>query len=226
MKATFFILILLAMAFSPACSNQRQLITPAPPPAPPSLQRPLPLRAVYYVSEKTKNFSYQSPDYIPWIIRPTYGIIRPFEIPVGQLFASAALQAFSEVFQTVTVVDNLPVAGTYPLLIEPSFENIFLDMVYFPSDARPPHNNLLDVGGSLEAKLRLTWKGQPDWQKTYHVAIPAHRILANPWTGEQIAGMVADAVASLVGTMAREMTGETDKPAVPLDQWLKSLPKE
>jgi hypothetical protein len=82
------------------------------------------------------------------------------------------------------------------------------------------------VGGYLEAKLRLAREGQPDWQKDYRVSIPTDRILVNPWTAEQIAGMIADAVASLVGAMAREMTVEPDKPAVPLDRWLQSLPRD
>jgi hypothetical protein len=225
LKSAFIILGLLAAVCCPAC-QQRQVIQPAPRPAAVSTQKPLPLRAAFYISEKTNHFTYRSPDHIPWIVRPNLQILRPFEIPVGQLFAKTAFQAFSGIFQTLTVIDSLPVPGAYQLLIEPSFHNMTLDLVYFTADARPPHNQLLDVGGSLEARLRLTREGQPDWQKDYRVAIPTDRILVNPWTGEQIAGMIAEAVSSLVGAMAREMTAEPDKPAVPLDRWLKSLPRD
>jgi hypothetical protein len=225
MKAALKIMILLAVALCPACL-QRQVIQPASPSVELDLQKPLPFRVALYISENTKSFKYLSPDYLPWIARPNVETVRPFEIPVGRLFAKTAFQAFSGIFQTLAIIDSLPVPETYQLQIEPSFHNMTLDLVYFTSDTRPPHNQLLDVGGSLEAKLRLAREGQPDWQKDYRVSIPQDRILVNPWTGEQIAGMVAEAVSSLVGAMVREMTAEPEKPAVPLDRWLKSLPRD
>jgi hypothetical protein len=223
MKVAFKIMILLAVAVCPACLH-RQIIQPASPAVELNVQKPLPFRAALYISENTKNFRYLSPDYIPWIARPNVETVRPFEIPAGQLFAKTAFQIFSQVFQSVTPVDVLPGPGSYQLTIEPSLNTIALEMAYFTTDARPPHNQLVDIGGSVEASLRLTREGKPDWQKTYRAAISQDRILVNPWTGEQIAGMIAEAVASLVGAMAREMTAEPDKPAVPLDRWLRPLP--
>jgi hypothetical protein len=223
LKSAFIILSLLLVAFCPACL-QRQLIQPAPRAVTLDNQKSLPFKAALYISEKTKNVGYQSPDYIPWIARPNVETIRPFEIPAGQLLAKTAWQVFSQVFQSVTPVEVLPATGAYSLVLEPSLEHIALEMAYFTTDGRPPHNQLLDIGGSLEATLRLSREGKADWQKTFRVAVPRDRILVNPWTGEQIGGMIAEAIASLVAEMALEMIGDPDKPAVPLDQWLKSVP--
>lgn len=223
LKSAFTILGLLLVSFCPACLG-RQLIQPAPRPVALDIQKPYPFKAALYISEKTSRLRYQSPDYIPWVARPNVETIRPFEVPAGQLFADAVFQVFSQVFESVTTVKALPAPGSYPLLIEPSLEKVTLDLAYFTTGARPPHNQLLDIGGSVEATLRLTREGKADWQKTYRVAIPKDRILVNPWTGEQIGGMVAEAVALLAGEMAQEMAGDPDKPAMPLDQWLKPVP--
>lgn len=174
--------------------------------------------------KNTQNRRYQSPDYIPWLVIPNLEKNRPFEIPVDHLFIKTVFQAFSEDFQKGPLIDNLQDTGTYSLLIEPSLDNINLDMVYFPIDARPPPHQLLDIGGSGGATWRLTREGMADWQKTCRVAIPEDRIPVNPWTGEQIGGMIAEAIASLAGEMAQEMAGDPDKPAVTFDQWLKTLP--
>ena len=186
MKTSLLILLLLVVAVSPAWS-ERQLIPLAPPIAKLTVQKPLPIPGAFYISEKTKNFRYQSPDQIPWGIRPNLENIRPFEIPVGQAFAEAAYQAFSQVLAELTRVEAPPTPNTYPLIIEPRLEDLKLAMKYMSYD-NFPKSQMLDVGGRLEAKLRLSREGKPDWEKTYQVAIPNKRIQVNPLTGNKFPG--------------------------------------
>ena len=172
------------------------------------------------MSEKTKNYRYQSPDNIPWAIRPNPVNIRPFEIPVGQAFTEAAYQAFSQVLAKLNRVETPQAPDSDTLFIEPRLENVNLAMKYLSYD-NFPKSQMLDVGGQLEARLRLVRQGKPDWEKTYQVAVANKRIQVESSTGEHISRMVAEALGTLVRKMASELLGETDKPAMPLNQWLK-----
>jgi hypothetical protein len=219
MKTLLLIFLLLVVAASPAWA-ERQLIPMAPPIVKMNVQKPLPFPGVFYVSEETKNFRYQSPDKIPWGIRPNAVDIRPFEIPVGQAFTEAAYQAFSQVLAKLNRVETPQAPNRDTLLIEPRLEKVKLGMKYMSYD-NFPKSQMLDVGGQLEAKLRLVREGKPDWEKTYQVAIPNKRIQVEPLTGKQISRMVAEALGTLVRKMTSELLGETDQPATPLNQWLK-----
>ncbi len=219
MKTSLLILILLVVAVSPAWS-ERQVIPLSPPIAKMNVQKPLPIPGAFYVSEETKNYRYQSPDHIPWAIRPNMYAIRPFEIPVGQAFTEAAYQAFSRVLAKLNRVETPSPPSSDMLLIEPRLENVKLTMKYVSYD-NFPKSQMLDVGGQLEAKLRLVRKGKPDWEKTYQAALENKRIQVDPYSGEQISRMVGEALGTLVRKMASELLGETDKPVEPLNQWLK-----
>jgi hypothetical protein len=213
--------VLLALSVSTVRAD-RQQIPLAPRIGKLPIQQPLSLTAVLYLSPQTKQFVYRSPDYIPWRGIRTLDSLRPFEIAVGQAFAAAAFEALAQAAPGLAMVEEVPPARGRQLLIEASLEKVSLDLTYYTFDIRPPQSNLLEVGGFLEAALRLTQEGKPAWRKTYRADIPGDRILLNPWTGEQIAGKVADAVASLVREMALEMAAGPEEPALPLDQWLKS----
>jgi hypothetical protein len=208
------------MTFSAGCSKREQ-IPLVPQIGELNVSRVLPFRGAFYVSEKTKMAGYRSPEYIPWQIIPNTEKIRPFEIQVGRSFTTAAFQAFSQVLEKLTVVEGLPAGKDFQVIIEPLLETIDLQMIYL-NFGNTPNDQMLDVGGFLEAKLRLTRRERPAWEKIYRVPITTQRILVNPWTGERIAEMVADALSSLVREMALEMAGAADKPVVPLNQWLQS----
>jgi len=221
-KTTATLLFLLLALSVSSVRADRQRIPLAPRIGRVPVQKPLSLPAVFYISPETKAFTYRSPDYIPWRGIRTLDSLRPFEIAVGRAFAAAAFEALAQAVPGLVMVEEVPQARGRQLLIEAGLEKVSLDLTYYTFDIRPPQSNLLEVGGFLEAALRLTQEGKPAWRKTYRVDIPGDRILLNPWTGEQIAGQVADAVAALVREMALEMAAGPEEPALPLDQWLKS----
>ena len=219
MRTIVILLILLVMTFSAGCSK-RELFSLVPRVGKLNVKSPLPIKGAFYVSEKTKMAKFQSPEHIPWQLMPNTVKIRPFEIQVGQAFTIAAFQAFSQVLEELTIVEGLPAGKDFRLTLEPQLDNITLQMTYL-NFGNTPNDQMLDVGGFLETKLRLVREEKGNWEKAYRVSIPIQRILVNPWTGERISEMVADAIASLIREMALEIAGAADKPVVPLNQWLQ-----
>lgn len=215
-----FLFLLLALSASSVRADRQQIplasrIGKLP------IQQPLSIPAVLYLSPQTRQLVYRSPDYIPWRGIRTLDSLRPFEIAVGQAFVAAAFEALAQAAPGLALVETALPARGQQLLIEASLEKVSLDLIYYTFDIRPPRNNLLEVGGFLEAALRLNQEGKPAWRKTYRADIPTDRIILNPWTGEEIAGRVADALATLVREMALEMAAG-EEPTLPMDQWLKS----
>jgi hypothetical protein len=208
------------MTFSMGCSK-REPLPLLPRVGKLNVKSPLPIKGAFYVSEKTKTAVYRSPDDIPWQIMPNTEKIRPFEIRVGQAFTATAFQAFSQVVDELTMAEGLPAGKSFGLILEPQLDTIGLQMTYV-NFGNTPNDQMLDVGGFLEARLRLKGEGKKDWEKAYRVSIPTQRILVGPWSGERISEMVADALASLIREMAFELDGANDKPIVPLSQWLQS----
>jgi hypothetical protein len=184
-----------------------------------SFVKPFPLKGVLYVPLDTRNYRYKSPDYIPSRPASSSLFIRPFELPVGEAFAQAANQTFSQLFQEIRVIPHDSGEDLSPLVIEVKIEDFRLALEYATFGYRP-RDHLLDVQGIMKARLRLIRPGRNPWEKVYEVPIPSDLIPVNPWTEEVVGKRVGEALTSLFEIIAREMVEESNLPREPLHQWL------
>jgi len=182
--------------------------------------KPLPIKSALFISTDTRNYRFKSPDSIPSKPMPNAEFIRPFEIPVGEAFAQAANQTFSQLFQEIQVISHYSGNDNFPLVIEVKIEEFRLPLEYATYGYRPRGTGLLDVQGTIKARLRLIRPGKSPWEKVYEVHIPPDLLVVNSWTEEAVGKRVGEALSSLFERIALEMGEEPDMPREPLQQWL------
>jgi hypothetical protein len=182
--------------------------------------KPLPLKGALYITMDTRNYRYKSPDYIPSRPVANWESIRPFELPVGEAFAQAANQTFSQLFQEIQVIPHYSGEVISPLVIEVKIEEFRLTLEYATFGYRPRGVELLDVQGIIKARIRLIRPGKNPWEKVYEVQIPSDRIIVNPWTQEEVGKRVGEALNSLFAKIAWEIVEESNQPREPLKQLL------
>jgi len=182
--------------------------------------KPFPLKGDLYIPTDTRNYRYKSPDYIPSRPVANWESIRPFELPVGEAFAQAANQTFSQLFQEIQVIPNYSGENISPLVIEVRIEEFRLTLEYATFGYRPRGVELLDVQGIIKARLRLIRPGKSPWEKVYEVHIPSDLIIVNPWTQEVVGKRVGEALNSLFAKIAWEIVEESNLPREPLHQLL------
>ena len=146
--------------------------------------------------------------------------IRPFELPVGEAFAQAANQTFSQLFQEIQVIPNYSGEDIFPLVVELRIEEFRLNLEYATYGYRPRGIRLLDVQGIIKTRLRLIRPGKSPWERVYEVPIPPDRLSVSPWTEEVVGKRVGEALNALFEKIAREMVEEPNLPREPLHQWL------
>ena len=185
-----------------------------------SFAKPFPLKGALYIPTDTRNYRYKSPDYIPSRPVANWESIRPFELPVGEAFAQAANQTFSQLFQEIQVIPNYSGEDISPLVIEVRMEEFRLTLEYATFGYRPRGAELLDVQGIIKARLRLIRPGKSPWEKVYEVPIPPDWLAVNPWTHEAVAKRVGEALNSLFAKIAWEIVEESNLPREPLHQLL------
>ena len=185
-----------------------------------SFFKPFPLKGSLYVPMETRSYRYKSPDYIPSRPVANWETIRPFELPIGEAFAQAANQTFSQLFQEIQVIPNYSGEDISPLVIEVRIEEFRLNFEYATFGYRPRGVELLDVQGIIKARLRLIRSGKNPWEKVYEVQIPSDRIIVNPWTQEVVGKRVGEALNSLFVKIARDVVEESNLPREPLNQLL------
>ncbi len=182
--------------------------------------KPYPFKGDLYIPTDTLNFRYKSPDYIPSKPVANWEYIRSFELPVGEAFAQAANQTFSQLFQEIQVIPNYSGKEPFPLVIEVGMEEFRLALEYATFGYRDRGVELLDVQGIIKARLRLIRPGKSPWEKVYEVPIPSDRIIVNPWTHEVVGKRVSEALNSLFQKIAWELVEESNQPLEPLHQLL------
>ena len=207
------------MIFAGGCANTLQ-VSVEPPIGKMGISKPLPLKGALYISSGTRNYRYKSPEYIPSSPMFNFESIRPFELPVGEAFARAADQTFSQLFQEIQVINNYSRDDPIPLIIEARIEEFRLTLEYATFGYRPRGSGLLDVQGIIKARLRLIRPGKSPWEKVYAVQIPPDRVAVNPWTEEAVGKRVGEAIASLFEGIALELGNEPEMPREPLQRWL------
>jgi len=206
------------MIFAGGCVNTLQ-VSVEPHVGKMSFMKPFPLKGVLYVPMDTRNYRYKSPDYITSKPASNSLFIRPFELPVGEAFAQAANQTFSQLFQEIRMIPNYSGEDISQLVIEVRIEDFQLALEYATFGYRP-RDHLLDVKGIVRARLRLIRPGKSPWEKVYEVPIPSDRIMVNPWTEEAVGKRVGEALTILFEIIAREMVEESDLSREPLQRWL------
>jgi hypothetical protein len=185
-----------------------------------SFAKPFPLKGDLYIPTDTRNYRYKSPDYIPSKPVANWESIRPFELPVGEAFAQAADQTFSQLFQGIQVISHYSDGDISPLVIEVRIEEFRLGLEYATFGYRPRGIQLLDVQGIIKARLRLIRPGKSPWEKVYAVPILADRLVVNPWTQDEVGKRVGEALNSLFAKIVWEMVEESNLPREPLNQLL------
>ena len=207
--------------FTGGCGTTLQ-VSVEPPIGKMGFSKPLPLKGALYIPMDTRNYRYKSPDYIPSKPLPNAEFVRPFELPVGEAFAQAANQTFSQLFQEIQVINNYSREDIFPLVIEARIEEFRLTLEYatYDTGTRSSRSQLLDVQGKIKARLRLIRPGKSPWEKVYEVHIPPDRLVVNPRTEEALGKRVGEALTSLFEKIAQEMAEESDLPREPLHRWL------
>ena len=185
-----------------------------------SFAKPFPLKGDLYIPADTRNYRYKSPDYIPSRPVANWESIRPFELPLGEAFAQAADQTFSQLFEEIQVVPHYSGEVISPLVIEVRIEEFRLTLEYATFGYRPRGVQLLDVQGIIKARLRLIRPGKNPWEKVYEVQIPSDLIIVNPWTQEVVGKRVGEALNSLFAKIVWEIVEESNLPREPLNQLL------
>ncbi len=185
-----------------------------------SFAKPFPLKGALYIPTDTRNYRYKSPDYIPSSPVANWESIRTFELPVGEAFAQAASQTFSQLFQEIQVIPNYSGKDMFPLVVEMRIEEFRLALEYATFGYRPRGIGLLDVQGIIKARLRLIRPGESPWERVYEVPIPPDRLPVDPWTEEVVGKRVGEALNSLFAKITWEIVEESNLPREPLHQWL------
>lgn len=185
-----------------------------------SIEKPFQLKGDLYIPTDTLNVRYKSPDYIPSKPVANWEYIRPFELAVGEAFAQAANQTFSQLFQEIRVIPHYSREDKPPLVIEVGIEEFRLTLEYATFGYRDRGVELLDVRGIIKARVRLIRPGKSPWEKVYEGPIPSDRIIVNPWTHEVVGKRVSEALNSLFQKIAWELVEESNQPLEPLHQLL------
>jgi hypothetical protein len=185
-----------------------------------SFAKPFPLKGALYIPTDTRNYRYKSPDYIPSKPVANWESIRPFELPVGEAFAQAANQTFSQLFQEIQVIPHYSGEDIFPLVVAVSMEEFRLTLEYATFGYRPRGVELLDVQGIIKARVRLIRPGRSPWEKVYEVPVPPDRLAVNPWTQEAVGKRVGEALNALFAKITWEIVEESNLPREPLHQWL------
>jgi len=208
------------MIFAGGCATTTVQVSVEPNIGKMSFAKPFPLKGDLYIPMDTRNYRYKSPDYIPSRPVANWESIRPFELPVGEAFAQAANQTFSQLFQEIQVIPHYSGEVISPLVIEVKIEEFRLTLEYATFGYRPRGVELLDVQGIIKARLRLIRPGKNPWEKVYEVQIPSDRIIVNPWTQEEVGKRVGEALNSLFAKIVWEIVEESTPPREPLNQLL------
>jgi hypothetical protein len=184
-----------------------------------SFAKPFPVKGALFIPPETRNYRYQSPEYIPSRPQLNFESIRPFELPLGEAFAQAAYRTFSQLFQEIQVISPHSKEEEFPLVVDLRIEEFRLDLEYATHGYRRL-SPLLDVQGLLRARLRLDRPGKGPWEKVYEAAILPDRIAVNPWTEEAVGKRVSQALTSLFERIAWDMGEEAEPPREPVKRWL------
>ena len=177
--------------------------------------KPLPLKGALYIPAETRNYRYSSPDYILSKPQANWEYFRSFELPVGEAFTQAAIQTFPQLFQEIQVIPNYSGEDKFPLVIEVKIEEFQLALEYATFGYRPRGSGLLDVQGTIKARLRLIRPGKSPWEKVYEVPIPTDRLAVDPWTHEAVGKRVGEALNSLFKKIVWEIAEESNLPGNP-----------
>jgi hypothetical protein len=218
MKNWIIIGALSLMIFAGGCATTLQ-VSVEPHMGKMEFSKPLPLKGALYIPMDTRNYRYRSPDHIPSSPIPNFDFIRPFELPLGEAFAQAANQTFSQLFQEIQVIPNYSGEDIFPMVVEVRIEEFRLTLEYATFGYRPMET-LLDVQGTIKTRLRLIRPGKSPWERVFEVPIPPVRLVVNPWTEEMVGKQVGEALNALFEKVAREMVEESTPPREPLHQWL------
>ena len=220
MKNRIIIGAISLMFFAGGCSTTNVQVSMKPQMGKMSFAKPFPVKGALYIPTDTRNYRYKSPDYIPSRPVSNSEFIRPFELPVGEAFAQAANQTFSQLFQEIQVIPNYSGEQVFPLVIEVTIEEFRLTLEYATFGYRPRGVQLLDVQGIIKARLRLIRPGKNPWEKVYEVPVAPDFLVVNPWTQEEVGKRVGETLNSLFEKIAWEIVEESNLPREPLHQFL------
>ena len=217
-KFRLFVFIALTGIMGLSCGRKEIPLKPALK-IPPGLT-PWSFQASLIIPPETRDFLYWSPNPSQSGPLAAADTLQPFTLPVGRAFSAAAHEVFSQLFQGVTVENQMTAAvGDRLVVIESHLEEFSL-VIEYVSLSPQPHDTFLDIKGKIKARFRFNRPGKNSWENRVVSHIPATRIILNPWAGEEIGKLAAEAMASLFEKILMEGVEKTEKPNIPLHFWL------
>jgi hypothetical protein len=186
----------------------------------------IPLEVGLRITPEARDSIFRSPDYPDFHGRPILYPIEPYQLPIGEAFEKVCLEAFSQLFEKVTLIRNSEEGKNYRLVIEPQLSHFSLDLFYTNYGNREGiYGEVVNQKCQVKVSGTLKSYGRTIWEKTLETPLETLNRVNNFQLRFQVASLASDTIVLGVKTLAYQMIQESQgpPPARLVRPWLEEV---